>query len=215
VGRPLSGRLRALVALAHPLPSAATVGVALAFMWLEARWHPPLRATLLVTAMLLFQQVAISVHNDYCDRALDAVAKPWRAIPSGRVAARTALAAAWFLAALSLALAALIDPWEVALSAVGLAAGFAYNGWLKRTWLSWLPFAIAFPLIPMFGAFALPGLQVPAWAPLGAYAAEHPWRWPFTSPTRCPTWPRTSVGVYAGWRTAWERGAPEPGVWRF
>src|SRR5438876_791368 len=73
---------RAVIALAHPGPSAATVAVALLLMALLARGHPPGDKLALVAAMLLCQQVAISLHNDWCDRALDAMAKPWRAIPS-------------------------------------------------------------------------------------------------------------------------------------
>jgi 4-hydroxybenzoate polyprenyltransferase len=108
-----------------------------------------------VGAMLVCQQVAISLHNDWCDRALDATAKPWRAIPSGYASPRAVRAAAWLLAVASLAVALPLGWLEVALDAIALAAGFAYNASLKRTALSWLPFAVAFPLIPLFGPAAM------------------------------------------------------------
>jgi 4-hydroxybenzoate polyprenyltransferase len=148
-------RLRALIALTHPGPSVATVLAALAFLPLLAHGRPPLATVATLGAMLLCQQVAISLHNDYCDRALDTVAKPWRAIPSGAVRPRAVLAGAVLLVLASLALAASISPLEFLLDLIGLAAGLSYNAWLKRTWWSWLPFAIAFPLLPLFGAAAL------------------------------------------------------------
>ena len=83
-----AGRLRPLVALLHPLPSAATVLVALALaLPYRARSgalapHPGRRLALL-GAMMTAQQLAISLHNDWCDRDVDRVAKPWRAIPAG------------------------------------------------------------------------------------------------------------------------------------
>ena len=62
---------------------------------------------------------------------------------------------AWVLAAVSLVLAAPGGRRLVLLDAAGTGAGFVYNARLKRTPWSWLPFALAFPLIPLFGAAAL------------------------------------------------------------
>ncbi len=149
-------RLRALAALLHPGPSAATVLAALAFarMLAGTRASPRAGRTWLLCAMLATQQAAISLHNDWCDRHLDARSKPWRAIPAGHVAPRHVRRVSWLLAAVSLAGAGWIGRREVALDAAGLAAGFAYNAGLKGTRLSWLPFAVAFPLLPLFGAAA-------------------------------------------------------------
>ncbi|HEY7295875.1 MAG TPA: UbiA family prenyltransferase [Dehalococcoidia bacterium] len=171
---PLGARTRALLALAHPGPSAATVLVALLFMVLLARGRPPGDKLAPVALMLSCQQVAISLHNDYCDRALDAAAKPWRAVPSGAASARGVLAGAWLLAALSLAFAVLVNWTEALLDLIGLAAGFGYNASLKRTALSWLPFAIAFPLLPIFGAVALGSPLLSPWVVAGCFAAGAP-----------------------------------------
>lgn len=147
-------RRRALASLLHPVPSLATVAVALGFTFLLAGRSVARGPLLLLAAMLLCQQFAISVHNDWCDRSLDAATKPWRAIPAGAIAAHAAFGAAWLLAAVSLACALPLGAAEVALDAVGIGAGFAYNARLKATRLSWLPFAVAFPLLPLFGAAA-------------------------------------------------------------
>lgn len=148
--------------------------VALLCMLLLARGHLPADRVALVAAMLASQQVAISLHNDWCDRALDAGAKPWRAIPSGAVAAGHVRRAGWLLAALSLVIAATVNWAEALLDCAGLAAGFAYNARLKRTVWSWVPFAVAFPLLPLFGAVALPGLHVPVSWWLVSYAIGAP-----------------------------------------
>jgi 4-hydroxybenzoate polyprenyltransferase len=128
---------------------------------------PPAGRLALLLLMVALQQAAISLHNDWCDRSLDAVAKPWRALPSGRVAPGTVAAAAYVLAALSAASAWPLGHDLVALDLAGLAAGFAYNARLKRTPLSWLPFALAFPLLPLFAAAALDRWP-PAWPTLFA-----------------------------------------------
>ncbi|MFF9851126.1 UbiA family prenyltransferase [Streptomyces litmocidini] len=44
-----------------------------------------------------------------------------------------------------------------------VAAGWTYNLWLKRTVLSWLPYAVAFGLLPAFLTLTLPGRP---WPPL-------------------------------------------------
>ena len=128
-------------------------------MVLLRRGHLPVDRLLLVGVMLACQQIAISFHNDWCDRDLDAAGKPWRAIPSGAVRSGLVRALAWLLVAASLALALPLGWLEVVLDALGIACGFAYNAWLKRTTLSWLPFAIAFPLVPLFGPAALDGVE--------------------------------------------------------
>ena len=164
------GRLGPLLALLHPGPSLATVAVALAcvpFLPLSPAL-PPLPTLLTLAVSLTFQQFAISLHNDYCDRRLDATAKPTRALPRGLVSARTVLAAALVSAGLSLLAALPLGLDEVFFVSLGLALGFIYNALVKRTFLSWIPFALAFPLIPLFGAAAVDSF-FPSW-PLFAFA---------------------------------------------
>ena len=148
-------RLAALADVLHPGPSLATVAAALLCLAALTGGRPPRDATLELAAALALQQFAISAHNDYVDRTLDATAKPWRALPAGVLRPRTTLllAAAFGLGALVIATPLGFD--EVVLVALGLSAGLAYNARLKRTPLSWLPFAVAFPLIPLFGMAAL------------------------------------------------------------
>ncbi len=79
--------------------------------------------------------------NDYCDRAEDAAARPFRPIPSGRIAPRTALALAVGLLALGLACAgaiSLLHPPSAGapvwlLAAILCGTIVAYDAVLKHT----------------------------------------------------------------------------------
>lgn len=149
------GRVGALVQLTHPLPSLATVAAALGFAGLASNgWLPP-GLVFQLGGALLAQQLATSLHNDWCDRDIDALAKPDRAIPSGAIKPATVLWLAAALSTLSLALALPFGMDEVALVGLWLVTAVAYNAWLKRTVWSWLPFCIGFPLIALYGAAAL------------------------------------------------------------
>jgi isopropylmalate/homocitrate/citramalate synthase/4-hydroxybenzoate polyprenyltransferase len=65
--------------------------------------------------------------GDYFDRRLDATAKPHRPIPSGRVAARTALTCMIVCVAGGAALGVLLNWRTVLLAGAALAAGIAYS----------------------------------------------------------------------------------------
>ena len=69
--------------------------------------------------------------SDYFDRELDAIAKPHRPIPSGRLRARTARACG-VLAMVCVALLAVLTGWRTSLiAAFAVAAVLAYGLWLK------------------------------------------------------------------------------------
>ena len=163
-------RLTQLFRLFHPAPSLATAGVALLFLPLIAGGSPPLGETILLALSLSLQQFAISAHNDWADRDVDAVAEPARPIPAGLISPRAVLVLATVLAVGSLLFALPLGLDEGALVALFLVCGLAYNTRLKRTPLSWLPFSLAFPLIPLFAAAALD--TWPAWWPPAALAAQ-------------------------------------------
>jgi 4-hydroxybenzoate polyprenyltransferase len=103
---------------------------------------------------VLLTQMAISAWNDYFDRDLDAVAKPWRPIPSGVIAAERARLIAVVLVGVGLALSAPLGWTALALGSFGTTAGFAYSTWFKRTALSWLPFWVGFPTLALWACAA-------------------------------------------------------------
>ena len=101
----------------------------------------------LYLAAVLATQLSIALHNDWCDRTADAVAKPWRLIPRGGLDPGLALFVALGLLVLGLTLAWLLGAGVFLFVGAGTAAGLAYNAWLKRTAWSWLPFAFALPTL--------------------------------------------------------------------
>ncbi len=76
--------------------------------------------------------------NDWYDRHVDAINEPNRPIPSGRMPGRWGLYIAFIWSALSLGMGALLGPWALAATVVGIALAWAYsapplrlkmNGW--------------------------------------------------------------------------------------
>jgi 4-hydroxybenzoate polyprenyltransferase len=128
----------------------ATVAAAALFALVAANGAlEPIRLALFLGSVLL-TQMAISAWNDYCDRDLDAVAKPWRPIPAGLISGERARLIAAALVAVGLALSAPLGWAGLALGSLGTSAGFAYSTWFKRTSLSWLPFWVGFPTLALW-----------------------------------------------------------------
>lgn len=145
----LPPRWTSLLRLVHPFPSFLVAAVTAAIVPFADR-HAPLSLYLTLGVAMLCFQFAIGVGNDLADAHDDALAKPWKAIPRGLVSQRTALAACCALALAGLLLTLRLGwlPWV--LGAAGLGCGLVYDFWLKRTNLSWLPYAIALPLLPVW-----------------------------------------------------------------
>jgi 4-hydroxybenzoate polyprenyltransferase len=113
---------------------------------------------------MLLAQLAISALNDWADREADARAGRRRALVMGLIAPGAALALAGALAAAALVWSWVVGdgPQATVLLALGIAAGFAYDLWLKPTPLSFLPFALAFPLLIVWVSSVV-GYGPPAW----------------------------------------------------
>ncbi|HEY8678706.1 MAG TPA: UbiA family prenyltransferase [Candidatus Dormibacteraeota bacterium] len=147
-----------MVELIHPGPSLATAAVATAFgllLGLPAGDH----RLPLVGGIILLTQVSISALNEWADAHLDAAANRPRPIPLGLVTRRTALlvAIASGLAALAANVLAQLGVPSLLLIVLGLACGWIYDIGLKRTPLSFVPFAIAFPAMAVWvGVIAHP-----------------------------------------------------------
>jgi 4-hydroxybenzoate polyprenyltransferase len=124
------------------------VGAAVVFVWVASRGSLPPSTGLFLTSLLL-TQVAIAFHNNWCDRDLDAATKPWRLIPRGALAARSAQRIAWAIFALGLVVALPLGPLALLAIAIGTACGFLYNAGLKRTVWSFVPFCVALPTLPI------------------------------------------------------------------
>jgi len=137
--------------LIHPLPSLATTLAALV-LTLAMGVGPKEPRLYTVGVVILLTQVSISALNDWADRAADSATGRWRPIAMGRITPGLALGIAVLAAA-----GALLGTLPFRLAAIvtligGLAAGWAYDLWLKPTRFSFLPFAMAFPLLVVWVA---------------------------------------------------------------
>ena len=100
-------------------------------------------------AMTLLQ-LGIGTVNDLVDSPRDAGRKPGKPIPSGLVRPGPARGLALVLFVSGIALAS-VAPVVAGLAVLTIAIGLLYDLRLKGTALSWLPFALGIPILPLFG----------------------------------------------------------------
>jgi 4-hydroxybenzoate polyprenyltransferase len=149
-----------LLGACHPAPA---VSVSVLITVLAVASGRDTVGCLLVGAAVLTGQLSVGWSNDRVDLARDRRAgRGDKPLARGDVRPGTVSAAAvCALAAcvpLSLASGVLAGTAHVA----GVAAAWAYNLGLKRTVLSWLPYALGFGLLPAFVTLGLPGHPWPA-----------------------------------------------------
>lgn len=99
--------------------------------------------------------------NDYFDAPVDAINKPHRPIPSGKISRREALIFYATFSAVGVTLSSLLGPLELFIAAVFSSAWYVYARWLKRIGLPGniiVSLGVAFTLI--FGSIAAGNLTV-------------------------------------------------------
>jgi 4-hydroxybenzoate polyprenyltransferase len=94
-------------------------------------------------------QVAIGALNDVVDAPRDARSKPRKPIASGLVPARVGVLVAGGGATVGLGLSSASGLATLLVGAACLGLGWVYDLRLSRTALSWLPLALALPLLPI------------------------------------------------------------------
>jgi 4-hydroxybenzoate polyprenyltransferase len=143
----LSGAIVGLVRIVHPFPSALDGIVTAAFV-LIAGGTPAIAVRLGVAMFAL--QAAIGTANDLVDEASDRGLKTGKPLPRGLVSRRSAQVLFAVALAVGLVLSAFSGPTVLLVALVGTGIGLAYDGWLKGTVWSWLPFAGGVPLVPVY-----------------------------------------------------------------
>jgi len=143
--------IRALALSCHPIPSVAVTAISAGLVALA---HLTLGRGALVTVAVLTGQLSIGWSNDYLDAERDrAMLRPDKPVATGAMEPRVAGIAAVVALSLTLALSAALGwPGGAAALAIVLCA-WAYNLGLKATVLSWLPYAIAFGMLPAVAAY--------------------------------------------------------------
>lgn len=161
------------LALLHAGPGLTVMVVGLAFGVVAARHDPDLGRLGLLAGLLAGNQYSAGALNDAVDAPADAATGRDKPIPAGAISRRAAATLAVGAGLASLVFGALLGPATLALAVAGLACAWAYDLWLKGTVASVLPFALALPLVPLFGygaAGRFPAVLWWAW-PIGALAA--------------------------------------------
>jgi len=136
---------------------------------LAALAHLSLETGALVTMAVFTGQLSIGWSNDYLDaerdRAMRRSDKPVATRALGRAVVGVASAVALILA---LVLSAALG-WAGGVAALAIVlCGWAYNLGLKATTLSWLPYAIAFGMLPAVATLSASSPRWPApWALIG------------------------------------------------
>ncbi|MFV2145647.1 UbiA family prenyltransferase [Isoptericola sp. G70] len=157
--------VRSMVAATHPVPAAVVTLFALALALPVA---PTIGRALLVTAAVGAGQLSIGWSNDWLDAARDRqVGRTDKPTVRGSVTPATLRTGAFVAAAVSAVLGLAAGPVAGVANVGVVAGGWAYNLGLKRTAWSWLPYAVAFGLLPAFVVAAAGGGRVVAgWAVL-------------------------------------------------
>ena len=157
----------ALVGAAHPGPAAAVT--VLAALLGTAMDMDPSRVVL-VTAAVGFGQLSIGWSNDIVDLSRDrAVGRRDKPLAAGALDPRVAVAACGVAVLLCVVLSVACGLLAGLLHLVCVAAGWAYNLGVKATVWSWVPYAVAFGLLPVFVWSASDERgSTPWWLPLAA-----------------------------------------------
>ena len=156
-----SRRALGLVRATHAVPAlAVTVLVSVVSAARGARGLTLLWAVLSTAA----GQASVGWSNDYLDRDRDrAVGRREKPIVAGDVSSGAVLVAAIVAFPLSILLSVPLGLPEALVMAVAVGAAWAYNAILKATVFSWLPYAVAFGLAPVYAWLATSGRLPPAW----------------------------------------------------
>jgi 4-hydroxybenzoate polyprenyltransferase len=152
-----------VVRACHPEPTVAVTVLVTALAAASGRTPT---ACALLGAAVLCGQLSIGWSNDLVDAARDTAAgRTDKPLAAGTVTPQTVAAAAATALAACVVLSLAAGRLAGAAHLTGVAAAWAYNLGVKRTAASWVPYALAFGLLPAFVTLGLPGQPwPPAWA---------------------------------------------------
>jgi len=162
--------LRGIFLACHPFPIAMVMSLTL-LLALASGGGAETRRLLAALAAMLASQLAIGWSNDYLDRERDARFQPSKPVPSGAVPARALLALASTALVVSGLVGARLGLATLGWLAIGTACGLLYNLFLKETRLSWLPYVVAFAVLPPF-----------VWGATGSFRQQYLWLYPICAP---------------------------------
>lgn len=148
--------IAALVRLAHPLPTLLNALVAAALT--TTAGGSSTQAALAAITMIGIH-TSIGAMNDLLDQERD-TGRAEKPLVGGLVTPREARAMVVIAATAGFAAASTLNSTSMAIAAAGAALGYLYNAGIKRTPISFLPFALGVALIPAF-AWSAAGVPLP------------------------------------------------------
>lgn len=158
----------ALVKASHPEPTAgvSAMSVALALASGRSAW-----GVVAAGSAVLFGQLTVGWHNDWFDAERDARAgRTDKPVVRGDLE-RSTLAKAFTLSGFATITLSPLSGWQAGLAHIAaVASALAYNGRLKATVVSFLPYCVSFPLLVAFIALGRHPSQWPAWWALAGAA---------------------------------------------
>ena len=163
-------RLLRAARIIHPFPTLLNVAATAGLAFVAVRGVPDASIMVRMLGVMLCAQCAIGVANDYFDRDLDAVTKPWKPVAAGLVSPGWAMLLTLGLGVTAAGVAATLGPGSFALAMLGMASGLAYDARLKRSLLSAVPYMVAIPTLPFW-----------VWLTLGAWTPVLWWLLPLGS----------------------------------
>ena len=148
-----------LLLAAHPAPAGAVTALITALAAASGR---DTHGCLLVALAVLTGQLSVGWSNDRIDLRRDLAAERGdKPLVTGAVRARTVEAAAGCALLLCVPLSLANGLLAGTAHLIGVAAAWSYNLGVKATLFSWLPYALAFGLLPAFVTLGLPGRPWP------------------------------------------------------
>ncbi|MHA1948015.1 MAG: UbiA family prenyltransferase [Candidatus Hodarchaeales archaeon] len=136
----------AYLRILHPYSSLAVAMIAV-ILSLPFNDSYQLNDALIFGIIILLIQFTIGVTNDYLDRHLDELTKPWKPIPSGTVGISAIKILIFLLILTTLGLSLNFMKSVQVILILGLGIGLVYNLGMKKTIFSWLPLSLALPLL--------------------------------------------------------------------
>jgi 4-hydroxybenzoate polyprenyltransferase len=151
----LWNKLLGILDLTHPFPMIMNAVLAGLFMYMAS---PNVAFPHLLVLVLSVAGIhgSFGSLNDYCDYALDKVTKPAKPLVRALTTPRFALSQALILAVAGLSLSLALNWLSACFAALVLGTGVWYDVWAKGTLLSWMPYAVSIPSLPLWG-FAAAG----------------------------------------------------------
>lgn len=162
------GRPAALLRASHPEPTVMVTALAVA---LAASTGRAALGVLAVGAAVLAGQLSVGWHNDWLDAVRDtAAARSDKPIATGEISRRVVGTGAALALAAAVPLS-LLSGWRAGLAHLAaVLLAWSYNSRLKATVASFVPYAVAFPLLVAFVTLGGPRADWPPWWALTAAA---------------------------------------------